>query len=130
MKKLPVFEEITPPPSKLYTVMSRKWVARSPAMTVWDFIFAPGEEMPLHYHTTCYDIFFCLAGRMKVECVDRASGSAYEDTFLASGDATKVDAGIVHRPVNPYSELCRFLLIQGGENKDYVAYEGAPIRHS
>lgn len=120
MRKIPVFEPATPPDSTLYRVSSRKFLARSPELTVWDFVLAPGEGMPLHHHTACYDTFFCVSGRMRVQCRDVADGEPYEDILLASGDSAKVEAGIAHRPYNPYGDYCRFLLIQGGAPKDFL----------
>lgn len=109
--------------SKAYKVSGRKWIARSPTLTVMEFGLAPGEELPLHYHTDCYDIFYCIEGSMRIECVDVASGEAYPELALQVGGSAKVEAGIAHRPFNPADVPCRFVIIQGFGHKDFVAYQ-------
>ncbi|CAM5191895.1 hypothetical protein CDEF62S_02347 [Castellaniella defragrans] len=119
----PVMFEGTEEQSKVYAVTGRKWVARSPSMTVMEFTLAPGEDVPLHHHSDCYDIFYCIEGRMKVETVDVASGEKYRDVELGVGDATKVAVGTAHRPYNPFPARCRFLIIQGFGHKDFLLFE-------
>lgn len=110
-------------PSKIYQVSGRTWVARSPTLTVMEFTLAPGEEVPLHYHSDCYDIFYCIEGRMNVECVDPATGEKFEETVLGTGDSAKVETGIAHRPYNPYQEQARFVIIQGFGHKDFILFD-------
>jgi len=124
MHSIPVFQGIEEQ-SKTYTVSARKWVARSPSLTVMEFTLAPGEEVPLHHHSDCYDIFYCIEGSMKIECVDVGTGLQYEDILLDIGQSAKADVGIAHRPYNPNSSPCRFLIIQGFGHKDFILFDKA-----
>lgn len=119
----PVMFEGTEEQSKNYKVAARKWVARCPSMTVMEFALDPGEDVPLHHHSDCYDIFYCIEGRMKVATVDVSSGEKHKDIELNVGDATKVAVGTAHRPYNPFSTRCRFLIIQGFGHKDFLPFE-------
>lgn len=109
--------------SKVYKVTGRKWIARSPTLTVMEFTLAPGEEVPLHHHSDCYDIFYCIEGRLTVELVDVATGATLPALQLALGDSAKVDVGTAHRPVNAGSQICRFVIIQGFNHKDFILFK-------
>jgi quercetin dioxygenase-like cupin family protein len=108
--------------SKAYAVTGRKWIARSPTLTVMEFTLAPNEEVPLHYHSDTYDIFYCIEGSMRVECVDVETGKEYDEQVLNVGDSAKVPAKIAHRPYNPGPERCRFVIVQGFNKKDFLMY--------
>ncbi|HEY9280827.1 MAG TPA: cupin domain-containing protein [Eoetvoesiella sp.] len=122
MKKLPAFEGIEEQ-SKTYAVQERKWVARSASLTVMEFTLAPGEEVPLHWHSDCYDIFYCIEGSMKLACVDVDTGEPYEVQTLEVGQAAKAEAKVAHRPFNHTDRACRFLIIQGFGHKDFILFD-------
>jgi len=109
--------------SKVYKVTGRKWIARSPTLTVMEFTLAPGEEVPLHHHSDCYDIFYCIEGRLTVELVDVATGATLPALQLALGDSAKIDVGTAHRPFNAGSQICRFVIIQGFNHKDFILFK-------
>lgn len=111
--------------SKAYKVTGRKWIARSPTLTVMEFTLAPGEEVPLHYHSDCYDIFYCIEGKLSVELVDVATEAALPSLQMELGDSAKVDAGIAHRPWNPGQQNCRFVIVQGFTVKDFIMFRPA-----
>lgn len=108
--------------SRAYKVSARKWVAQSPTLTVMEFTLAPQEDVPLHHHSDCYDIFYCIEGNMRIECVDVISGKKYDDLVLNIGDSAKVDVGTAHRPLNPGPGRCRFVIIQGFGHKDFLPF--------
>lgn len=111
--------------SSVYKVAARKWIARSPTLTVMEFTLAPQQDVPFHYHSDCYDIFYCIEGSMIVEQADVATGQRQADLVLNLGDSARVDAGTAHRPFNPGPGQCRFVIIQGFGHKDFLLFKPA-----
>jgi mannose-6-phosphate isomerase-like protein (cupin superfamily) len=104
-------------------VASRKVVAEGKDVQVKEFLLGPGEEVPWHHHTEVFDVFYCLEGRLHVQCEEVWSGEARPTVELAVGQSLKLEPGMAHRPFNPSaSERCRFLLVQGIGEYDWVRY--------
>ncbi len=105
-----------------YTVASRRWIAKGRDVFVKEFALAPGEEVPWHSHSEIFDVFYGLEGRLEIERIDMASGAALETLTLEVGASRRVDPGTAHRPFNPGPGRCRFLIVQGVGNYDYLPY--------
>jgi mannose-6-phosphate isomerase-like protein (cupin superfamily) len=106
-----------------YAVSSREWIAKGTDVYVKEFTLAEHEEVPWHYHTEIYDVFYCLEGRLTIELKDIFSGEFLPTLVLGVGDSAKVDAGTAHRPFNPGPGRMRFLLVQGIGKYDYLAFD-------
>ena len=90
-----------------------------------EFTLAEREEVPWHSHSQVFDIFFCLEGHMLIERADIFSGERLEPFTLNVGDSERVDVGTAHRPFNPGPGRCRFLIVQGVGDYDYLPFEAA-----
>ena len=76
---------------------------------------ASGDEVPWHKHNHVNDQFFCMDGAMCIET--RMPASA---TTLEKGDTLKIPSGQPHRVMGLKGEACRFLIIQGDGEYDFV----------
>ncbi|GAB3649799.1 cupin domain-containing protein [Ramlibacter alkalitolerans] len=111
-------------PSSDFAVSSRKIVAEGKDVQVKEFLLGPGEEVPWHHHTEVFDVFYCLEGRLHVQCAEVWSGEARATVELGVGQSLKLEPGTAHRPFNPSArERCRFLLVQGIGEYDWIRYE-------
>jgi mannose-6-phosphate isomerase-like protein (cupin superfamily) len=108
--------------SSYYQVSSRKWVAKGSDVHVKEFTLAAKEEVPWHNHTNVFDVFYCIEGRLLIERIDMATKQRLPDIDLKVGDSDKVNVGTAHRPFNPGPGVCRFLIIQGVGDYDYIKY--------
>lgn len=107
-----------------FAVSSRKIVAEGKDVQAKEFLLGPGEEVPWHHHTEVFDVFYCLEGTLIVEGEEIFSGQRLEPVQLQIGESLKVEPGTAHRPYNPSpSGRCRFLLIQGVGEYDFIRYE-------
>jgi mannose-6-phosphate isomerase-like protein (cupin superfamily) len=105
-----------------YAVSSRKWVANGSDVYVKEFVLGSGEEIPWHYHSNVFDVFYCLQGTLLIERADVLSGERLSDVVLRACESAKIDVGTAHRPFNPESESCRFVLVQGVGPYDYIPF--------
>lgn len=105
-----------------YVVTSRKIIAAGSDVYVKEFVLAPGEEVPWHYHTDIFDVFYCIEGQLNVDTADIFSREQLSTASLDVGDSFKVEAGVAHRPFNPGSGRCRFVIIQGIGAYDYLPF--------
>lgn len=97
-------------------------VAQSPDVQVREFSLAPGEQVPWHHHSVVFDVFYCLEGTLTVQRMDIASRGRLDDVVLGQGESAKVQPGTAHRPVNLGQVDCRFLLVQGGGQYDFLRF--------
>lgn len=110
--------------SSNFAVSSRKIVAEGKDVHVKEFLLGPAEEVPWHHHTAVFDVFYCLEGRLNVDCAGVWSGERLPTVELGIGDSLKLEPGTAHRPHNPSdTERCRFLLVQGVGEYDWLRYE-------
>jgi len=63
---------------------------------------------------------YCLGGCLSVDMEGKAS------VFLGSGDKVEIPAGIRHRVRNESKSICRFLVVQGIGEYDFVSVEKFP----
>lgn len=108
--------------SSHYSVSSRKVVAASADVQVKEFLLMPGEEVPWHHHSFVFDVFYCLEGTLTVQRCDVRTQQRHPDLVLRTGESAKVVPGTAHCPVNRGSVNCRFLLVQGVGEYDWVRF--------
>ena len=106
-----------------YKVSSRKLVMEGKDMLVKEFTLAPREVVPWHHHTQISDVFYCVQGDLEIELKDAFSGESQPPIRLRVGDSARVDPGMAHQPTNVGAGVCRFLLIQGVGEYDYMPYQ-------
>jgi quercetin dioxygenase-like cupin family protein len=110
---------MTAPKDLPYTIAGRELVAESDGMRVQILTLAKGEEVPRHYHSTVSDIFVCLEGTVVVET--RAPRSRHE---LSPGQHCVVPAMTAHLVTGKDGEGCRFTVVQGVGEHDFVPVGG------
>ena len=108
--------------SDKFAVSSRKIIAESADVQVKEFTLRAGEQIPWHHHTSVFDVFYCIEGRLIVERIDVGSGKRLDDLVLLVSDSVKVVPGTAHRPFNPDTAPCRFVLIQGVGKYDFLPF--------
>lgn len=108
--------------SDKFVVSSRRIIAESAEVQVKEFTLAAGEQVPWHHHTHVFDVFYCIEGSLTVERRDVRSGGRLDDLVLQIGDSVKVEPGTAHRPFNPGTAICRFVLIQGIGKYDFLPF--------
>ena len=106
-----------------YKVSSRKLVMEGKDMFVKEFTLGPREVVPWHHHSNVSDVFYCIEGDLLIELKDVFSGEARESIRLRVGESARVDPGTAHQPTNAGSGVCRFLLIQGVGEYDFVPFK-------
>jgi len=105
-----------PQPRKAdYTVKNVETVLRSKDVVARIFTLAPGEVIPWHSHSKVTDDFFVLSGELTVE-----TRGADECRTLAYGERCQVAPGNTHQTSNQGTIDCRFLLLQGGGEYDWI----------
>ena len=98
-----------------YTIQGRKLIARSDGLKVQILTLAAGEEIPWHSHSIIDDIFFCMEGPMVIET--RCPESTQK---LRPGHTLEVPSGQPHRVAGAAGGSCRFLLVQGVGEHDWI----------
>ncbi len=106
---------MTEPKDLPYTIQGREQVARTEGLRVQILTLAAGEEIPWHHHSQIDDDFFCMEGPMLVET--RQPDVAHR---LEPGQTVKVPVGQPHRVSGEGGGPCRFLLVQGIGEHDWV----------
>ena len=103
-----------------YTVEDTTVRAETEELRVLEITLAPGEAVPWHYHTNITDRFYCLEGLLKVET--RAPRAEHA---LAPGQTCAVANKTAHLVTNGGEARCRFLIVQGVGDYDFVPVGGA-----
>jgi len=103
------------PVSKNYKIEARKIVAKTKELRVSILTVGPGQCVPWHHHNEVTDTIFCISGPMQVE-----TRAPDEQRVLLSGDMTAILPGQPHRVSGVDGGRCKFLIIQGVGNYDYV----------
>lgn len=102
-----------------YASEQRETLAEVPGLRVRLLGLAPGQCVPWHSHTQIRDTFICLRGPMRV--LTRAPEAEHR---LEPGDMLAVDAGTPHFVEGVESGACRFVILQGVGEYDYVVEGG------
>ena len=98
-----------------YKIEKYERLATVDGLRVSILTLAAGEEVPWHRHSHIDDDFFCMEGPMQVET--RTPGGT---KILNLGGTFKVSAGQPHRVSGLNGGACRFLIVQGIGNYDFV----------
>lgn len=101
--------------SPKYPLERRELIAESHGLRVRVLTIGPGQRVPWHRHTAISDTFFCLEGPMVVE-----SRGPDERHLLGVGDSLCVPAGRPHTVFGLDSARCRFVIVQGVGEYDYI----------
>ena len=97
-----------------YVVERREVVAETRDLRVSILTFAPGQEVPWHYHSQVTDTFYCLEGVLSVET--RTPSARY---LLDVGESCAVPPMTAHRVTGRNGGRARFLIVQGVGTYDY-----------
>ncbi|MGZ0190372.1 MAG: cupin domain-containing protein [Alphaproteobacteria bacterium] len=100
----------------VYTVDERVTVAEAPGLRVRRLTLAPGQTVPWHKHSTITDTFFCMDGPMVVET--EAPDAVH---VLAPGESLAVPPNQPHYVHGVEMGACRFMIVQGVGQYDYIA---------
>jgi len=98
-----------------YKVRSIHVVAKSADVLVREYVLDPGETIPWHRHSHVADYYYGLEGRVLVET--RAPAARHD---LGAGQSASVTPPTVHQVANRSDAPCRFLLIQGVGQYDFI----------
>lgn len=112
--------------SKHFSVSSRRLVAEGSDMFAKEFSLGPNEGIPWHSHTQVFDLFYCLEGRLEVDSMELPGRQLRPRITLAAGDSARIEAGTAHHPFNSGTGPCRFLLIQGIGQYDFLPLKPSP----
>ena len=110
------------PSSDEYPTEQRETLAEAPGLRVRLLGLAPGQSVPWHFHTQISDTFICLRGPMRV-----ATLNPQEEHVLEAGDMHAVPPGTPHFVSGVGDGACRFAIIQGVGEYDYIASEDSLV---
>jgi quercetin dioxygenase-like cupin family protein len=86
---------------------------------VVEFLLAPESNSVWHHHTHVSEYCYCLVGHLSVEI----EGS--KTVILRPGEKCQIVVGIEHIVRNESRIPCRFLVVQGIGEYDFVEYKSA-----
>jgi quercetin dioxygenase-like cupin family protein len=107
------------PKKSTYTVKNVETVAAGKDVRVRVFTLALGETIPWHSHSGISDHFFVLAGELTVE-----TRTPDDRRTLGVGERDRIMPGQVHQTSNHGVADCRFLLVQGVGQYDWIKAQG------
>ena len=90
-------------------------IAEAPGLRVRELALSPGQCVPWHRHSRITDTFFCMEGPMVVATRDPEARHV-----LQPGGTLAVPPGTPHRVTGLDDGPCRFMVIQGVGQYDYV----------
>lgn len=102
-----------------YTIKGRHMVARTEDLRVQILTLEPGEEIPWHRHSVVSDIFICLDGPMVVQTQNPDADHTFD-----SGQTLEVSVGTAHRVIGKDKGYCRFVIVQGIGQHDFLPVDG------
>ena len=98
-----------------YKIEGREVIAKVKDLRASILTVGPGQSVPWHHHSEITDTVFCIEGPMQVE-----TRSPNKKRILAPGDTTAIAPGKPHRVSGVDGHRCKFLIIQGVGDYDYV----------
>lgn len=101
-----------------YQVKSISVIAKGADVLVREYVLGPGGSIPWHHHTQVSDHYYSLEGAVLIET--RAPAMRRE---LNPGESATVTPPTPHHVSNSSGKPCRFLLIQGVGQYDFVNEE-------
>jgi quercetin dioxygenase-like cupin family protein len=102
-------------PAQPYQAKKITVIAKGADVLVREYVLDPGESIPWHHHTQVSDRYYCLEGTVLLET--RAPTARRE---LHPGESASVTPPTAHHVSNPSGNPCRFLLIQGVGQYDFI----------
>lgn len=99
-----------------YKIKKYERLAEVADLRVSILTLAAGDEVPWHRHSHVKDQFVCLEGPMQVN-----TRLPDEIKILEPGNTFEVPAGRPHRVTGVDDGPCRFLIIQGVGNYDFIS---------
>ncbi len=101
-----------------YKVRDIHLVAKGADVLVREYTLDPGEAIPWHHHSEVVDTYYGLQGIVLVETRDPPARHE-----LRIGQSANVLPPSPHHVSNPGRSPCRFLLVQGVGQYDFVREE-------
>lgn len=98
-----------------YELERRELVAEAPGLRVQVLTLGPGQSVPWHRHTAITDTFFCLEGRVVI-----TTRQPEGEIHLIPGERADVAPHQPHRVAPAEGTRCRFVIVQGVGEYDYV----------
>jgi quercetin dioxygenase-like cupin family protein len=111
-QRKPAVSETKPQP---YKVRRIHVVAKGADVLVREYTLDPGEAIPWHRHSEVSDHYYGLEGTVVLETRDPAARHE-----VGVGQVAMITPPMVHHVSNPGPKACRFLLVQGVGNYDFV----------
>jgi len=102
-------------PPQPYRVRRIHVVAKGADVLVREYTLDRGEFIPWHHHTSVTDYYYALEGKVVVET--RNPLARHE---VGVGQTASVTPPTAHHVSNPGTTPCRFLLIQGIGQHDFI----------
>jgi len=99
-----------------YSSERRETIAEAPNLRVRLLSLGEGQCVPWHYHNNITDTFFCMEGPMQVQ-----TRKPDEIHVLAPGETFAVRPKIPHRVAGLEDRACKFMVVQGVGEYDFVA---------
>ena len=99
-----------------YSADERRTLAEAPGLRVRLLSLTSGQSVPWHYHNHITDTFICLRGPMRVTTREPEA-----EHVLQPGDTLAVEPGTQHQVIGLDEGPCKFIVIQGVGEYDYVA---------
>lgn len=110
---------MTKPEDLPYAPSHRRMIAETAGLRVQILTLERGKEVPWHYHTEVTDTFICLDGPMVVQM--KAPNA---DRELLAGETLDVPARTPHRVIGKDGGRCRFVIVQGIGEHDFITVDG------
>ena len=96
-------------------IESEEFIAKVKDLRALILTMGPGQCLPWHHHSEVTETIFCSEGPIQVET--RAPDEA---RILAPGDTIAITPGQPHRVSGVDGGRCKFLIIQGVGNYDFI----------
>ena len=98
-----------------YKIEGREIIAKVKNLRTSILTVGPGQSVPWHHHSEVTDTVFCIEGPMQVE-----TRAPDEKRILVPGEMTAIPPGQPHRVSGVGGDRCKFLIIQGVGDYDYL----------
>jgi quercetin dioxygenase-like cupin family protein len=90
-------------------------IVSAPGLQVSELVLGRGQCVPWHYHNHITDRFFCMEGPMQV-----LTRNPQATHILQAGETCTVRAGTGHYVSGIDDRACKFMIVQGVGEYDFV----------
>ena len=97
-------------------IESEEFIAKVKDLRALILTMGPGQCLPWHHHSEVTETIFCSEGPIQVE-----TRTPEEKRILAPGEMTAITPGQPHRVSGINGSRCKFLLILGVGNWDFIS---------